>query len=182
MSQASSLLTRQQLSSIGLLNLGNSCAPRAARSLEPTAHACTSNSCFYNTILQSLSVSRPLASIIAHPPPTSPALKVISPASPAFNPDPAALLSPLPISVALVTILAKLEPDVLLGDKRKDPRTFNPKGLLRELSKKYEEYAAATQQDAHEVLRHLIDGIMMEEVDVRPFECSCGWEGKLIRS
>ncbi|KAL8287010.1 hypothetical protein RQP46_004016 [Phenoliferia psychrophenolica] len=131
---------------IGLLNLGNSC--------------------FYNTILQSLSVTRPLSSIIAHPPQSSPALLAISPASPTFNPDPSTLLSPLPISEALVTILAKLEPDALLGPKRKNPHTFNPKGLLRELSKKYEEYAAATQQDAHEVLRHLIDALMMEEVDL----------------
>ncbi|KAK4701629.1 hypothetical protein P7C70_g4601, partial [Phenoliferia sp. Uapishka_3] len=123
-------------------------------------------SCFYNTILQSLSVTRPLACIIAHPPSTSPALASISPASPTYNPDPEALLSPLPISTALVTILDKLEPDATLGIKRKDPKTFNPKGLLRELSIKYEEYAAATQQDAHEVLRHLIDGIMMEEVDL----------------
>lgn len=45
-------------------------------------------------------------------------------------------------------------------------RAFNPKSLLRQLSLKHDEYAEATQQDSHECLRHLIDGVMMEEQDV----------------
>jgi ubiquitin carboxyl-terminal hydrolase 16/45 len=38
--------------------------------------------------------------------------------------------------------------------------------LLKELSTKHEEYADTTQQDAHELLRNLLGGIEMEEVDL----------------
>ena len=74
------------------------------------------------------------------------------------------------MTAALLVLLGKLDPTstdsegLPTGGKQK---VFNPKGLLRQLSLKYDEYAEATQQDSHELLRHLIDGIMMEEQDVR---------------
>jgi ubiquitin C-terminal hydrolase len=74
------------------------------------------------------------------------------------------------MTAALLVLLGKLDP---LSDKTAEGSTplgkkvFNPKGLLRQLSIKYDEYAEATQQDSHELLRHMIDGIMMEEQDVR---------------
>lgn len=110
-------------------------------------------------------MSKPLSDIIARPPATSPALLALSPASESYNPDPEALLSPMPITQALITLLKNLD---VSGDVSRGQKVFNPKTLLRHLSLKHEEYAQATQQDAHEVLRHLIDGVMMEEVDVSP--------------
>ena len=71
------------------------------------------------------------------------------------------------MTAALLVLLDKLDPTaksegaVALGKK-----AFNPKSLLRQLSLKHDEYAEATQQDSHECLRHLIDGVMMEEQDV----------------
>jgi ubiquitin carboxyl-terminal hydrolase 16/45 len=40
------------------------------------------------------------------------------------------------------------------------------RGLLRELAKKYDQYDGYRQQDAHELLRHLLDSMSMEEKDL----------------
>ncbi|BGP26857.1 ubiquitin carboxyl-terminal hydrolase 16/45 [Rhodotorula toruloides] len=125
------------------------------------------NSCFYNTIVQSLSATQPLSDIINAAPDSSPALQVLSPSSPTYNPDLDALPSPLPMTAALLVLLDKLDPTGKDEDaKPKGKKAFNPKSLLRQLSLKHEEYAEATQQDSHELLRHLIDGVMMEEQDL----------------
>lgn len=130
-------------------------------------------SCFYNTIVQSLSATQPLSDIINAAPDSSPALQVLSPSSPAYNPDLDALPSPLPMTAALLVLLDKLDPTGKDEDaKPKGKKAFNPKSLLRQLSLKHEEYAEATQQDSHELLRHLIDGVMMEEQDVRRRSCA----------
>ena len=124
--------------------------------------------CFYNTIVQSLSATVPLSDIIAEAPATSPALQALSPASPSYNPDVESLPCPIPMTAALLVLLGKLDPTSGSADgPPQGKKVFNPKGLLRQLSLKYDEYAEATQQDSHELLRHLIDGIMMEEQDVR---------------
>ncbi|KAK4050070.1 hypothetical protein OIV83_003640 [Microbotryomycetes sp. JL201] len=119
--------------------------------------------CFYNTVLQALAVSQPLSEIIMRAPESSPALRRLSPASPEYDPDPATLPSPLPITQALLNLLKNLD---LSNDTSRGRKVLNPKALLRYMSVKHEEYAQATQQDAHEMLRHLIDGVMMEEVDL----------------
>ncbi|GAA6063870.1 hypothetical protein JCM10212_003606 [Sporobolomyces blumeae] len=125
------------------------------------------NSCFYNTIVQSLSATMPLTDIISEAPASSPALQALSPTSPAYNPDLETLASPIPMTAALLVLLGKLDPLTEGNDDgSKGKKVFNPKGLLRQLSIKYEEYAEATQQDSHELLRHLIDGVMMEEQDL----------------
>ncbi|WOO84323.1 putative ubiquitin carboxyl-terminal hydrolase 7 [Vanrija pseudolonga] len=40
------------------------------------------------------------------------------------------------------------------------------KGLLKELARKYDQYDEFAQQDAHELLRHLLDSMEMEERDI----------------
>ena len=134
---------------------------------ELAADTLSRNRCFYNTIVQSLSATQPLTDIISEAPSSSPALQALSPSSPAYNSDVESLPSPIPMTAALLVLLGKLDP---LTDDNSDgtlgKKVFNPKGLLRQLSIKYDEYAEATQQDSHELLRHLIDGIMMEEQDV----------------
>ncbi|GAA5825583.1 hypothetical protein JCM3770_006894 [Rhodotorula araucariae] len=123
------------------------------------------NSCFYNTIVQSLSATQPLTDIISQAPESSPALRALSPTSSSYDPDLEALPSPLPMTAALLVLLNKLDPTTD-ADGSRGRKAFNPKGLLRQLSLKYDEYAEATQQDSHELLRHLIDGVMMEEQDL----------------
>lgn len=43
---------------------------------------------------------------------------------------------------------------------------INPKRLLNEISTKYDQYSEYRQQDGHELLRHLLDSLRMEELDV----------------
>lgn len=44
--------------------------------------------------------------------------------------------------------------------------SINPKLLLNEISTKYDQYGEYRQQDGHELLRHLLDSLRMEELDV----------------
>lgn len=134
------------------------------------------NTCYFNAPLQALSATRPLAALISSPPPTSPSLLALSPASPQFAEDRTEIPSPLPITAALLDLLETLKKEAKPGR-----RAHNPRGLLRELGAKHEEYATGDQQDAHELLRHLCDSVMMEEVDVRPSHLTSQLECTLTR-
>lgn len=48
---------------------------------------------------------------------------------------------------------------------RKAP-ALNPKRLLTIMASKYDQYGDYAQQDGHELLRHLLDSLRMEELDV----------------
>ena len=45
--------------------------------------------------------------------------------------------------------------------------------VLARLGAKYDQYLDFRQQDAHEFLRHLLDAMRMEELDVRHTSISC---------
>lgn len=45
-------------------------------------------------------------------------------------------------------------------------RSMSLRTLLKEMAKKYDQYDEYSQQDAHELLRHLLDSMEMEERDV----------------
>lgn len=51
------------------------------------------------------------------------------------------------------------------NNARKAP-AINPKRLLSIMASKYDQYGDYAQQDGHELLRHLLDSLRMEELDV----------------
>lgn len=52
-----------------------------------------------------------------------------------------------------------------LAERKSTDATLSIGPLLKELAKKYDQYDGYRQQDAHEVLRHLLDSMSMEEKD-----------------
>lgn len=46
--------------------------------------------------------------------------------------------------------------------------TISAKTLMKALNRKSEDWNEWDQMDAHELLRYLLDGVSMEEMDVRP--------------
>jgi hypothetical protein len=78
----------------------------------------------------------------------------------------------LPLNTAFRHILEK----TWIGDEKKVITTsksanrkaaaVNPKRLLNLMAKKFDQYGDYAQQDGHELLRHLLDSLRMEELDV----------------
>ncbi len=50
--------------------------------------------------------------------------------------------------------------------KSRSSINVNPKRLLTQLGKKYDQYLEYGQQDGHELMRHLLDACRMEELDL----------------
>lgn len=115
-------------------------------------------------ICQALSATTAINDAVHSPLPTSPTLQALIRNHDDELPT---LLSPLPISTAFVNLMLRLSaPPPSDTDARRRALTYNPRMLLRELSLKHEEYSSSTQEDCHELLLHLFDGVVMEEVDL----------------
>ncbi|SPO25032.1 uncharacterized protein UTRI_01546_B [Ustilago trichophora] len=69
----------------------------------------------------------------------------------------------LPLNTAFRHVLEKFWTD---GHKSRASININPKRLLNQLGKKYDQYLEYGQQDGHELMRHLLDACRMEEMDV----------------
>lgn len=69
----------------------------------------------------------------------------------------------LPLNTAFRHVLEKFWND---GHKSRNSHNINPKRLLNQLGKKYDQYLEYGQQDGHELMRHLLDACRMEELDV----------------
>uniref|UniRef100_V5EHX2 ubiquitinyl hydrolase 1 n=1 Tax=Kalmanozyma brasiliensis (strain GHG001) TaxID=1365824 RepID=V5EHX2_KALBG len=69
----------------------------------------------------------------------------------------------LPLNTAFRHVLEKFWAD---GHKSRASANVNPKRLLNQIGKKYDQYLEYGQQDGHELMRHLLDACRMEELDV----------------
>ncbi|UZJ57234.1 hypothetical protein CBS101457_006554 [Exobasidium rhododendri] len=79
--------------------------------------------------------------------------------------------SDLPLNTAFRQVMEKTweEKQPSFGSKSAKPSkvaSVNPKRLLNTISSKYDQYTEYGQQDGHELLRHLLDSLRMEELDV----------------
>ncbi|CAE6457633.1 unnamed protein product [Rhizoctonia solani] len=127
------------------------------------------NSCFLNSTLQSLTATPLLQALVTFNPP--PDLEHESHLYPSRSPALTNARGPpgvkrewergMPISDAFL----KFE-DEALHARQVGKTTLTPRDLLGQIGAKYEQYLGYRQQDAHELLRHLLDGMRMEELDM----------------
>ncbi|KZO92038.1 peptidase C19, ubiquitin carboxyl-terminal hydrolase 2 [Calocera viscosa TUFC12733] len=124
----------------------------------------TSNTCFFNSVMQCFIASTLLEATVeslsnATPdtihPDKSPAL---TEAHAAPNPDRQAM----PISMSYLAFLEQAWNSRDAGERR----SLIPRAVLQQLGNKYEQYLDFRQQDAHELYCHLLDAMHMEEYDV----------------
>lgn len=79
--------------------------------------------------------------------------------NPTYEPD----LLDLPLNTAFRHVLEKFWTDT---HKSRASINVNPKRLLNQIGKKYDQYLEYGQQDGHELMRHLLDACRMEELDL----------------
>ncbi|CDR99186.1 hypothetical protein [Sporisorium scitamineum] len=77
----------------------------------------------------------------------------------AYEPD----VHDLPLNTAFRHVLEKFWTD---GHESRASVNVNPKRLLNQIGKKYDQYLEYGQQDGHELMRHLLDACRMEELDL----------------
>ncbi|KAG8735412.1 hypothetical protein FRC10_010617 [Ceratobasidium sp. 414] len=56
--------------------------------------------------------------------------------------------------------------DEAINARQTGKTSLSPRELLGQIGAKYDQYLGYRQQDAHELLRHLLDGMRMEEMDI----------------
>ncbi|KAF8605749.1 cysteine proteinase [Ceratobasidium sp. AG-I] len=127
------------------------------------------NSCFLNSTLQSLTATPLLHALLTFTPPPhfeqerdlyparSPALiNARGPPGVQHNWE-----SGMPISDAFLRF-----EDEAISARQTGKASLTPRELLGQIGSKYDQYLGYRQQDAHELLRHLLDGMRMEEMDI----------------
>ncbi|WVF72229.1 hypothetical protein IAT40_007041 [Kwoniella sp. CBS 6097] len=151
--------------------------------LKPIGIHNESNTCFLNSTFQALSATAPLTSLLStsphsplyiHPESSLPAPSIHPKLIPSLHPD---ILEPplydlTPVTRAFTQMLHKAWRMKEAGGgtsgagETSSKRSMSLVPLLREIARKYDQYDDYSQQDAHELLRHLLDSMEMEEKDV----------------
>ncbi|KAJ3681232.1 hypothetical protein LUZ60_015721 [Juncus effusus] len=112
------------------------------------------NTCFFNSVLQNILALKTLRESL-FPSPQNP------------NSDPTNPNSPTRVSVTgpLTSSLKKLFIETSLSDEYKG--TLSPKNLFSNICAKAPQFRGFQQQDSHELLRYLLDGLHTEEISAR---------------
>ncbi|KAL1406772.1 hypothetical protein Q8F55_006177 [Vanrija albida] len=128
--------------------------------------------CFLNSTFQALSATPQLIALHATNPEWSlkPSVNSILPPPPqsaSLTPSLLPAASEPPLSTLLpVTRAFNSAIERTWATKDTGGPSISIKSLLKEMARKYDQYDEFAQQDAHELLRHLLDSMEMEEKDV----------------
>ncbi|OCH93940.1 peptidase C19, ubiquitin carboxyl-terminal hydrolase 2 [Obba rivulosa] len=132
------------------------------------------NTCFMNSTLQGLMATELLHNLVNFEPvpPTlqnSTGLSVVARRSPQLTnghglggPSERAWVEGMPLGDVFIQIMRKAW-DIQESRRRE---SMSPKDVLLAIGRKYDQYLGFRQQDAHEFLRHMLDAMRMEELDI----------------
>ncbi|KAI0824848.1 hypothetical protein BC628DRAFT_1321380 [Trametes gibbosa] len=132
------------------------------------------NTCFMNSTLQGLIATRPLRDLVFfHDVPLalqpSEGSRILAKRSPQLTnghglgaSDELAWSEGMPLGDIFITIMRKAWG--IQDAKRRE--AMSPKEILGVIGRKYDQYLDFRQQDAHEFLRHMLDAMRMEELDI----------------
>ncbi|WRT67214.1 uncharacterized protein IL334_004180 [Kwoniella shivajii] len=156
---------------------------KPGRELKPIGIHNESNTCFINSTFQALSATPSLATLLSNSPQSPlyvnphsslPSPTVSTKLIPSLQPE---ILEPplydlVPVTRAFTNSLHRAWRMKEAGGgtygsgETSSTKSMSLNSLLREIARKYDQYDDYSQQDAHELLRHLLDSMEMEEKDV----------------